>query len=1004
MKTKSFTNVLCILLIILMAGFVSDLWAAATGKIAGQVTAGDTNEPLAGANIVLQGTGMGAAADVDGYFVVLNVPPGTYTVEVSMIGYASYIGENVQVSINQTTTMDVKLTSETITTETVVVTAERPVVQLDVSASQNIITVDNIQDRPVDNLSEVLSLEANITFTAGASGQGLLVRGGELNETDITVDGLSTRNERNQIANTSIGLTSIQEVELLTGGFTAEYGDIRSGMVNIITKEGSPDRYSLSFDGKFAPAQRKHYGPSPYGLDGPYWRVYGGPDAMTGITQDMVDSGQYPFTFIGWNKFAENLVNDSDPGNDLTPQQALEKWEWQHRTIAYANRPDYIGDMTISGPVPGLPVTFMASQRYEDLLLAYPMSRSNSIASTTLLNFSYRLSPTIKLSWNNNLIITEGVSSGFYDNSTGYVDGTAAGTEYALDNVAVGPGAGAGDHLWYEGSFNPIYTNQYTTSLSMNHVLNPTTFYDLRLEYTRYKTVQEPTNYRDLTPVKTIGDIQLDETPRGFSGTITEQFDISGRDFTSGGGRGQDHSRYWGMGLYFDGVSQIHRSHELKAGVALRYTEFKERREINNGAVSQPFEVNPSTWWYYNAQPLRISAYIQDKMEFEGLVANLGVRLEFEDYGLNQFVLDPNVIFSDNPYTYDNYATNGFTWEGNTTSKEGTKLFLQPRLGISHPITETSKVFFNYGHFLQPPVTDNIFLQRTGGSAGGTVPNLAATWPRTISYELGFEVGFAESYLTRFTGFYKDVSDELSAQSIVSYSGVTISTEENTRYRDIRGFELRLERRYGAWYYGWIQAEYLVTSSGLTGFRYIYEDPQRAEEQANNARQSHSPGRLGIKALITLQTPRDWGPTIFDHHILGGWRLNWNQYWRDGGQQLLNSDAPLNQQIWVDVINSQNTDILLEKVIDIPDVRFSVYMQVKNLFDWKGFPNPMDYTQYRESLHFPYETGPEHGNDKIGTAWRDDNGDGINDIKLGWNDFSQFINPRRFVFGIRVNL
>ena len=152
--------------------------------------------------------------------LILNVPPGAYTVEVSMIGYASQVEENVQVSVNQTTTMDVQLGTEALTTETVVVIAERPVVQLDVSASQNIITVENLQDRPVDNLQEVLSLEANIDFSASREGQGLLVRGGQLNETDITIDGLSTRNERNQVANTSIGLTGIQEIELLTGGFT----------------------------------------------------------------------------------------------------------------------------------------------------------------------------------------------------------------------------------------------------------------------------------------------------------------------------------------------------------------------------------------------------------------------------------------------------------------------------------------------------------------------------------------------------------------------------------------------------------------------------------------------------------------------------------------------------------------------------------------------------------------------------------------------------------------
>ena len=321
--------------------------------------------------------------------------------------------------------------------------------------------------------------------------------------------------------------------------------------------------------------------------------------------------------------------------------------------------------------------------------------------------------------------------------------------------------------MWYEGSYNPIENKQYRTSLALNHVINPTTFYDLRVEYTDFKTVQEPTNYRNLSPAIRIGNVVLDEQPRGFSGTISEQYDISGDNFISGGGRGQDHSRYWGVGLYFDGVSQIHRSHELKAGLSLQYTEFQERREENHGAITTPFEESPQLWWYYDAQPIRLAAYLQDKMEFEGLVANLGVRLEYQDTGLNQFILDPDVVFADNPYTRPNYEASGYNWENYTTDKKGSKLYIQPRLGISHPITAASKVFFNYGHFLQPPVADELFLQRTSGGSGGFVPNLEADWPLTIAYELGFEVGFAESYLARFTGFYKDVSDEIAGQSLV---------------------------------------------------------------------------------------------------------------------------------------------------------------------------------------------------------------------------------------------
>jgi hypothetical protein len=986
-----------------MAGFVTDLWAAKTGKISGQVIGNDTGEPLAGANIVLEGTGMGGAADLDGYFVILNVPPGAYTIEVSMIGYSSYIQENVNVSINQTTTLEVRLTSETLTSEAVVVYAERPVVQLDVSSSQKIITVENLQDRPVDNLAEVLNLEANITVVAGAQGQGLVVRGGELNETDITIDGLSTRNERNQIASTAIGLTGIQEIELITGGFNAEYGDIRSGMVNIISKEGSLESYSVAFDGRIAPPQRKHFGSSPYSIEGPQWRVYGGPDAMTGVTQEMVDAGRYPFTFVGWDEKARSNIQDSDPNNNYTSQQLIEIWKWQHRTLEYADRPDYIGDITLSGPIPLTPVTFLLSQRYEDLLLAYPMSRTNSTASTTLLNLSYRLSPTMKLSWNNNLIITEGVSSGFFDFSTGYVDGSDVGTIFARDNVESGSGGG-GIHMWYEGAFNPVTTNQYRTSLSLNHVVNPTTFYDVRFEYTKFKTTQVPTNYRNLDPAFRTGDVVLDESPRGFSGSITEQFDISGKDFTSGGGRGQDNSKYWGVGLFADLVSQVHRSHELKAGFALEYTDFQERREENHGAITTPFEEAPQNWWHYDATPIRLSAYIQDKMEFEGLVANIGLRLEYQDTGLNQFILDPDAIFATNPYNNDNYIEGGYTWEKLTNSNKGSKVYLQPRLGISHPIAATTKVFFNYGHFLQPPVIDQLFLQQTNGSNGGFVPNLNAEWPRTIAYELGFEVGFAESYLLRFTGFYKDVSDELSPQNIVSFDEANnIGTNANTRYRDIRGFELRLEKRYGQWFYGWIQTEYLVTSLGLTGFGTIYEDPQKSELQANDARQINFPGTPSLKAFITLQTPREWGPTLMEHHYLGGWRLNWLQSWSDGGQQLLNQDAPLEQQIWVDVINSHNTDILLEKVLDFTGVRFSLYMQVKNLFNWKGFPSPRNYNQYVSSLKFPHEKGSENGNDKIG-EWGKKDANGEEYIELGWNDWAHFVNPRRVWFGVRVNL
>ena len=196
------------------------------------------------------------------------------------------------------------------------------------------------------------------------------------------IDGLSTRNERNQQPLTTISLTAIKEIEVLTGGFNAEYGDIRSGMISVITKEGSLDRYSVNADLRVSPPARKHFGASPFSVDGPFWRTYAGKDAFTGVTQKMVDDGQYPFTFVGWNEVARQFAADPDPGNDVTPQEALEIWKWQHRIRKYADKPDYIGDVSISGPIPKTGIAFLASQRYEDLQLIYLLSE-NSIGSTT---------------------------------------------------------------------------------------------------------------------------------------------------------------------------------------------------------------------------------------------------------------------------------------------------------------------------------------------------------------------------------------------------------------------------------------------------------------------------------------------------------------------------------------------------------------------------------------------------------------------------------------------
>jgi outer membrane receptor protein involved in Fe transport len=986
-KISFFTFFISFILILMMTQH--DLLFAQTGKISGQVTAAESGEPLIGANVLIEGTVMGAASDEDGFYFIINVPPGNYSVQVSQIGYATMVQQNVTVNLNQTTTLNFIMKQEAISGEMVVVEAERPVIQMDVSSSQKIVTSQAIEERPLENLEDILNTEAGIDLSASTDGTGLIVRGGGLNETDITVDGLSTRNERTQQPMTNINLTAVKEIEVLTGGFNAEYGEIRSGMINVVSTEGSLNKFSFNLDSRISPPAKKHFGPNPYSTEGPFWQVYNGPDAFSGVTQDMVDDGSYPFTFVGWNEVSRQFLSDPDPNNDYTPQEALEIWKWQHRLITYADEPDYIIDATFSGPIPRTPIAFMISQRYENLQLVYPMSRKNSIASSTLLKLTSHITPQMKLTFNNTYMVTRGVSGSIYDDTNGIITGTREGTVYAQD-------INYWRYIWHDANFNPIETKQYRGGLVLNHVINARTYYDLAVEFVNFTTNQEPIGLRDTTGIKKIGNNFYDEAPLGYVGSalgggITEKYDILGDFLMSGGGRGQDHSKYWGISLTADFVSQINRHNQIKAGIALSYRQFSERREINHGYTTQPYEVAPNNWWYYDESPFKLGVYIQDKLEYKGMIANIGLRVDYLYPGLNPYNLDPNFIFEEQPYNLANWRTNGNNFDIYRKSEASYKLYWSPRLGVSHPVTSTSKIYFNYGHFFQPPVNDELYATRPY-SNGSLVPNLQNDWPQTISYEIGIEKSFSRDYLVRFMGYYKDVRNQLSDQDIVAYDNEqVVVTTANNSYEDIRGLEIRLERRFGRWWYGWLNLEYGVQSSGYTGFRYIYEDPQLARQQRETTVQERSWPVPAITFNLTFNTPRNLGV------LLGDWRMTWLQWWEDGGKVLLNPGALLSEQHYAEQIDIWNTDLMVEKRFIISRVRLGVFMQIRNLFNYRGMVNPQYYNRYVDSLKFPWETGNQKGNDKLGDYKQDY-------IDLGWNTWSQWVNPRDIYFGLRIQL
>ena len=263
------------------------------------------------------------------------------------MGYNSVTIENVKVEIDLTTNLVFRLSAESIVlAQDVVVQAEKYVIKKDVAANQKTIDTKDIQGLPVTTVNDVLTLQAGISAD-------LSVRGGDPSETLFLVDGLAMRDARTNKPISNLPLSAVQQISVQTGGFSAEYANVRSGMVNVVTREGSATEYQAVGSFRISPPSQKHFGISPYDANAYWLRPYLDPEvAMTGTEGwDKYTARQYP-QWDGWNAFAASTLLDDNPNNDLTPEAAKRIFEWQYRKQGDIKDPDYNFDIGFGGPVP----------------------------------------------------------------------------------------------------------------------------------------------------------------------------------------------------------------------------------------------------------------------------------------------------------------------------------------------------------------------------------------------------------------------------------------------------------------------------------------------------------------------------------------------------------------------------------------------------------------------------------------------------------------------------
>jgi outer membrane receptor protein involved in Fe transport len=332
-SNKLFIVISLVSLLILL--FTVNIYSQTTGKLTGVVTDQD-GDPLIAANVLIDGTNLGAATNADGYYVILNLRAGTYTVRFRFIGYKTQVVENVRISADQTRQLDIVLTPEVLEGEEVVVTADKPLIEYNQTSSVSSVNREEIKNLPVQSLTEIVNLQAGVI-----DGH---FRGGRLGEVQYQVDGVTVNNPFNNTSILEIDRSVIEEVQVISGTFDAKYGQAMSGVVNAVLRTGG-DKFEFSgesyFGDYFTNDTQRYPNNNTYNPSGiqNYQLSLSGP---TGIPQTTFFLSGRKYRSDGWlfgtRRFTPFDKNDLDTmvfnptgDNKVVPMNKNDEWNGQFK-------------------------------------------------------------------------------------------------------------------------------------------------------------------------------------------------------------------------------------------------------------------------------------------------------------------------------------------------------------------------------------------------------------------------------------------------------------------------------------------------------------------------------------------------------------------------------------------------------------------------------------------------------------------------------------------------
>ncbi|MBU2491270.1 MAG: TonB-dependent receptor [Bacteroidetes bacterium] len=870
------------LLFIIAAIFLfnsNPVYSQSTGKIMGKIIDVSLNEGIPFANVLVEGTTLGAASDLEGNYVILNVPPGRYNVTASYIGYQKVTIKDVNVNVGFTSSINFQLSPGEVSLDAVVVQGERnPLIRQDLTNPTVAITSESLDILPVDNISDVIKLQAGVV--TGDDGK-IHVRGGYGNEVSYTLNGLSLNDPFGNSRSVGLASNAVQEASVSTGTFSAEFGNALSGVVNYVTKEGS-DKFTFSlraYGGDYTTSRTDLF----TNLDqiealnrGRVEATLGGPIPITESTRFFF-SGVYE-DFKG-SYYGYRMYNPSD--SYLTPDNFKSTDpRYGDATGAFIFNPfDKNGNGMPTGDK-----EFVAMNPNNTLNLQF--------------NISQRFGSLVKLKYE---FVYDKAKSKDFDR----------------------------DYLFNPDGVSWDYSSGVINTLDFTHTLNDKTFYTLKGSYSfnrgesyLYEDPNDP-GYLPSFYRKTIGN-----TTYYAGGT---ENDIVKRTTTTYSVKG-------------DIVSQMFGVHEIRAGFEFRkhnvnrngFTlEFFKYKDINGMPSITSLSVNDVLYdsslsifrggiqsvSTYEKEPVQGSIYILDKMELaKTLILNIGFRYEFFDAASD--------------YSYDISKDITETQSGfmnNYIKPAEVKHMFSPRFSVSYPITDRGVIRFSYGHFYQIGNLEELYRNDVRWVANvATIPrfgNPNVNPQKSVQYEIGLQQQLTDDFKMDLTAYYKDVRDYIFTQNVYTEKARQYRILTNLAYSNVRGVTLSLLKRRSP---GSLFAATL-------DYTFQIAEGNRTEPEVD----------LFFSEAAGKQTETFLVPLSFDrsHLINGTFSLSDPNSWSLGVIYNIQAGTPYTvslppslstityEQHSATKSMQWEVDLKFEKFFSIGALKYSVFINVNNVFD-----------------------------------------------------------------------